>query len=235
MGNVLRDLRGATAAPDGAAYVTFSGVPYRGHALLRDAVLAVTRPEGSVLDAGCSSGYLSRVLVQAGRVVDGVELDPVAADEARAVCRRVVVGDLSALGADDLGGPYDTLLFGDTLEHLADPAATLQRLVRDVLAPRGHVVVSLPNVANWTIRAQLLLGRFAYRERGILDRTHLRFFTRRSAVELLQGAGLEVLDVKAAVPVPGITGVRLGRITHRAGNLLPGLLAYTFVITARRR
>ncbi len=93
------------------------------------------------------------------------------------------------------GRRFDLILFADVLEHVADPLAVLRRLL-GYLTDDGHVLVSLPNVAAWTVRLGLLAGRFDYRPSGILDDTHLRFFTRDSARRLLEDAGLDVLRVE---------------------------------------
>jgi SAM-dependent methyltransferase len=90
---------------------------------------------------------------------------------------------------------FDVILFADVLEHVADPLPVLQRLL-GYLAEDGQIIVSLPNVAAWTVRLGLLAGRFDYRPSGILDDTHLRFFTRESARRLLESAGLEVLRIE---------------------------------------
>ena len=103
-------------------------------------------------------------------------------------------GPRSAAPAPTPGRRFDLILFADVLEHVADPIAVLRRLL-GYLAEDGHVVVSLPNVAAWTVRLGLLAGRFDYRPSGILDDSHLRFFTRDSARRLLEGAGLEVLRI----------------------------------------
>src|SRR5207244_13572188 len=108
-------------APASPGYVQLRRQPYRGHQLLIDAVLRNSRPGDRVFDGGVSSGYLARELVDAGLVVDGVELDPVAAEEARQVCSTVVVGDLQHLDLSTLPR-YDVVLFGDTLEHPPAPA-----------------------------------------------------------------------------------------------------------------
>jgi 2-polyprenyl-3-methyl-5-hydroxy-6-metoxy-1,4-benzoquinol methylase len=184
-----------------------------------------------VFEGGVSSGYLAEALTEAGRIVDGAEIDADAAESARRVCETVIVGDLQHLAADALTHQYDVFLFGDTLEHLPDPAALLRRL-RPRLKSDGAVVVSVPNVANWAIRLSLLVGRFRYTDRGILDRTHLRFFTKRTLVELLEVSGYRVIELRASVPVPGVTARWLCWLAHRTGNLWPGLFAYTFVVTA---
>lgn len=218
-------------APADHSYVTLREVPYRGHWLVQQAVLDRTKPGDHVLDAGTSTGYLARQLVAAGRRVDGAELDPVAARAAGQVCDSVWVGDLARLDPAELPRDYDVILFADTLEHLPDPPAVLRRL-RTRLAPGGQLVVSLPNIANWAIRLSLLAGRFRYTERGILDRTHLRFYTKRTAVDMIEQAGFRVTSVAGSIPVPLVKTPFLCRLAHRIGNLRPSFFAYTFVITA---
>jgi 2-polyprenyl-3-methyl-5-hydroxy-6-metoxy-1,4-benzoquinol methylase len=212
-------------------YVALSEVPYRGHWLVERAVLDLTRPGDRILDAGVSSGYLARRFVDAGRRVDGAELDPAAAAEAAKVCENVWVGDLQQLDPAELPGSYDLILFADTLEHLPDPPAVLRRL-RERLNPGGTLLVSLPNVANWAIRLSLLAGRFRYTDRGILDRTHLRFYTKVGAVAMLGEAGFRVTDVTGSIPVPLVKAPSICRLAHRVGNVRPSLFAYTFLITA---
>ncbi len=224
----------AAAAPPG--YVPLQAIPFRGHHLLARAVVDATPDAGTVFEGGVSTGYFARLLVRRGLTVDGFELDPDAAEQARTVCRSVWTGDLSTFDLDAViaDHSYDTLVFGDTLEHLPDPAATLRRLAPK-LVPGGSLVLSIPNVANWGIRLSLLSGRFPYRDRGILDRTHLRFYTKASLAEMVSSAGFEVASIIGSVPVPGLTSPAACRVAHRLGNLRPGLFAYTFILAARRR
>lgn len=223
----------ASEAP--AGYVPLQATPYRGHHLLAEALLDRIPDSATVFEAGVSSGYFARVLTTNGHTVDGFDIDPDMAEAARSVCRQVWVGDLGRFDIDGLfaDGAYDAVVFGDTLEHLPDPGAVLTAL-RPKLRPGGWLVVSVPNVANWAIRLQLLAGRFTYRDRGILDRTHLRFYTRRTLVDLLASSGYTVDSVTASVPVPGLHGERGCRVAHRVGNLAPGLFGYTFVVAAQR-
>jgi 2-polyprenyl-3-methyl-5-hydroxy-6-metoxy-1,4-benzoquinol methylase len=221
----------APALPD-QGYVKLQEIPYRGHWLVEQAVLRHTKPGDAIFEGGVSSGYLARRFVDAGRRVDGAEIDPQAAGQAMEVCGRVWVGDLSQLDVGQLESNYQLLLFADTLEHLPDPPAVLRRL-KTRLDPAGTLVVSLPNVANWAIRLGLLAGRFRYTDRGILDRTHLRFYTQKTAVQMLAEGGFEVVDLVASVPVPLLKSPRLCRLAHAIGNLRPSLFAYTLVITAR--
>jgi 2-polyprenyl-3-methyl-5-hydroxy-6-metoxy-1,4-benzoquinol methylase len=225
------DLLQAAAQPDPTGYVHLQTIPYRAHHLLATAVLERVGAGGYVLEGGVSSGYFARVLTAAGIVVDGHELDPTAAARARQVCRHVWVGDLQQVDPAELAGPYDVLLFGDTLEHVPDPAAVLRGL-RPVLRDDGALVISVPNFANWAVRLQVLSGRFRYRDRGILDRTHLRFYTRKTLVEMVESAGFRVERVVGAIPVPGVRTPALCRLTHRIGNLRSSLFAYNFVVTA---
>lgn len=222
----------AAADADADGYVHLQTIPYRSHHLLAQAVLDVTRPGDRVLEFGVSSGYFASVLVGAGLRVDGHDLDPVAAERARAVCGEVHVGDLQTFDVDQLDGAYDVLLFGDTLEHVPDPPAVLRRL-RTRLAPGGALIISIPNIANWAIRLGLLAGRFDYTDRGIMDRTHLRFYTRRSLLEMLGEAGFDVERLVVSVPVPLVTDESIGRLAHRIGNLWPTLLGHGFIVTAR--
>ena len=222
----------ASADADAQGYVHLQTIPYRGHHLLVKAVLEATTPGDRVFEGGVSSGYFASVLVRAGLRVDGHELDPEVAERARQVCEHVYVGDLSTFDPDELEGVYDVLLFGDTLEHLPDPAAVLRRL-RTKLRPGGALIISVPNIANWLVRLSLLAGRFNYADRGIMDRTHLRFYTVRTVAEMLGDAGFEVESLVGSIPVPGITGPRAGRLTHRLGNLRPSLAAYGLIVTAR--
>ncbi len=154
----------------------------------------------SVLEVGCSTGYFTKAMVARGCNVVGLEIDPNAAKEAEQWAERVVVGDIDD---EDIWGyvkdeSFDVVVLGDVLEHLRDPLASLRHAVRK-LKPSGFVVTSLPNIAHGDIRMSLLLGRFQYRDVGLLDRTHIHFFTLDSMRELMKEAGLIVADTKRVV------------------------------------
>lgn len=151
-----------------------------------------------------------------------------------------MTGDL----LDGIAGPwreaFDVVVAGDILEHLPRPEALLEK-VRPLLAPGGTVLASLPNVANVTVRAALLAGRFPYAERGILDRTHLRFYTRASARALFAASGYRVaweaataMPVELAVPAlgrPPLAGAARGTASLLA-RVWPTLFGYQFVLEA---
>jgi|HigsolmetaAR201D_1030396.scaffolds.fasta_scaffold05123_7 methionine biosynthesis protein MetW len=202
------------------------------HRLALDAV-----PDGArVLDVGCATGYLAAELARRGCEVIGVEVDPEAAEQARSACARVVVGDLDSAELRSeveraTEGGVDVVLCADVLEHLRDPWATLAWL-RTLIRPGGRAVVSLPNVAHWTVRRALLRGRFDYADHGLLDRTHLRFFTRASARELAERAGFTVVSEQpTSAPLP--LESRIPALRRLRGPLLrrrPELLALQFVL-----
>jgi 2-polyprenyl-3-methyl-5-hydroxy-6-metoxy-1,4-benzoquinol methylase len=192
-----------------------------------------------VLDVGCSTGYLGRVLAERGCVVDGVEIDPEAAQLAREHLHAVIEIDLDNedLAQSFPGSQYDCIVMADVLEHLANPAAVLESAI-SLLAPQGEVVISVPNVAHGSVRLALLQGRWDYRDTGLLDRTHRRFFTRESILDLVREAGLAVAELRSTAVDPLSSEVEVDR-----GSLPPVLVGwvraqedsfnYQFVIRAR--
>ena len=208
-------------------YVPLNERPLGGHAMLLELV-----PDGSrVLDVGCSSGYLARPLVERGCTVVGIELDESAAEAAREVCEEVLVGDAETMELPFPPASFDVVLCGDLIEHLREPQAFLER-VRPLLRDGGRLVLTTPNVANWSIRAGLLVGRWRYTDRGILDRTHAHLFTRKTLVETLSAAGYRVVELDFTVPVPVIGTPLVERAAHAVGRLRPSLVAYQFVVAA---
>ena len=109
------------------------------------------------------------------------------------MCEDVLVGDVESMELPFAPASFDVVLCGDLVEHLRDPGATLARL-RAFLRPAGRLVLTTPNVANWAMRLSLLVGRWTYTDRGILDRTHTHLFTRKTLVETIEGAGYRVLE-----------------------------------------
>ncbi len=175
------------------------------------------------------------------RYLAGVELDREAALEGAPFFDETVVGDLFTGVSHPFRERFDVIVAGDVLEHLPRPEELLAAL-KPLLAAGGTLLVSLPNVANVTVRAALLFGRFAYAPRGILDRTHLRFFTRASGRALLEENGYRVLsDDPTAMPLelavaalghpPLAAPVRAA--AHAAARLWPTLFGYQFVYEAR--
>lgn len=150
-----------------------------------------------VLDVGCATGYLAEALVTRGCTVSGLEVDEAAGEEARPFLERLVIGDIESINLAEAFGEerFDVVVFGDVLEHLRDPLAALRK-ARTVLADRGSVVASIPNIAHGSVRLALMAGRFDYQPLGLLDSTHIRFFTRASIDALFREAGMVPIDVR---------------------------------------
>ena len=160
-------------------------------------VVALVPDGANVLEVGCATGYMSEVLRgRRGCAVTGIEIDSGAAAEAAGRCDRIIVGDAEELDFDELFQPeeFDVALFADVLEHLRDPEGVLRR-VRPFLREEGAIVASIPNVAHGSVRLALLAGDFRYNETGLLDETHLRFFTRTSIQELFERSGYAVVEM----------------------------------------
>jgi 2-polyprenyl-3-methyl-5-hydroxy-6-metoxy-1,4-benzoquinol methylase len=149
-----------------------------------------------VLELGPATGYMSRAFTDRDCTVVGIELDPEMAQRAKDHAERVIVGDLDTLDLDaELGEErFDVVVAADVLEHLRDPLRALDRL-RRFLLPDGYFVISVPNVAHGSVRLSLLTGHFDYSKVGLLDSTHLRFFTRESFERLLDEAELGLAEL----------------------------------------
>jgi methionine biosynthesis protein MetW len=189
-------------------------------------------PRGArVLELGCSTGYISRVLIeQKGCSVTGAEFDANAAQEARAAGLTVLQGSLEdpAFRAS-IEGVFDIVIAADVLEHLANPEVVLAHF-RQWLAPNGRAILAVPNVACWEIRRGLFFrGEFRYQESGIMDRTHLHFFTWETFHELLTEQRYRVLETMTEmqqIPLVGPVSnrrppTRITRLRQRRKNSKP--------------
>jgi 2-polyprenyl-3-methyl-5-hydroxy-6-metoxy-1,4-benzoquinol methylase len=214
------------------------GAKYLGVDAIASPVVPFIGPDEHVLDLGCSTGWQARLFVERGCTVVGIEVDVEAASRATAWCERVVVCDLDTadLGAELGADRFDVVAAGDVLEHLRDPVRALRSL-RSVLRSGGRVVASIPNVAHGSVRLALLTGAFPYEESGLLDRTHLRFFTVSSLRDLFESAGYTI-DVLERVEMPIDQGT-----PYDASALPPGIedtvaampeaTTFQFVVVAR--
>ena len=189
----------------------------------RKTVLDRIRPGARVLEIGAHGGHFSKLLSDRGCELSVVEVDSEAAVRAKQVVSDVIVGDiedprvLSRLN----GRKYDFVLFMHVLEHLVDPWRVLKRC-RALVNTGGAVMALLPNVGSWRIRKELFFkGTFEYADVGILDRTHLRFFTLHSGRELFEQSGYRVITLQvldASVPLEvrlrACFGARIGKFWH---------------------
>lgn len=200
-------------------------------------------PQGArVLELGCAAGAMSRLLRERcqARIV-GMDQDASALQQAAAYCERVLVADLDqpqSLAAL-AGEQFDVVTLADVLEHLKHPEALLRQLP-SLLATGGQVLLSVPNIAHASIRLALLLGQFDYTDTGILDATHLRFYTAASLQHLLQQAGYQVEelaytwhDLPDTVIASHLEVVGLQSSPQALAHLhAPEAVAYQFIVVA---
>ena len=196
---------------------------------------------GKLLDLGAAGGELGEAVRGHFQRTFGFEYQVDCIADLRERFDQVVVTDLEKLKR--LPGSVDAIVCADVIEHLRDAPALL-RLIREGLAPGGYLFVSVPNIANITVRIGLLFGIFEYRERGILDNTHLRFYTMRTIRRDLENAGFRVIAVRgSSIPIRLIVGrftpdfiLRAGeRILSILTRLWLSLFAYQIVVVASRK
>ena len=165
----------------------------------RDIEPLLPRRAGRVLEVGCGGGGTLAWIKESGRArwVVGIELFADAAAVARTKLDELYEGDVDQHIGELTPGSFDLILCLDVLEHLVDPWATLKRL-QSLLRPGGKLIASLPNIRHYSVILPLLLtGKWRYETAGIMDRTHLRFFSRETAIDLLQQAGLQLADERS--------------------------------------
>jgi len=196
-----------------------------------DALAFLVGPLGRVLDLGCGEGVNAAILWSLGAThLAGVELDPGFAEAARDRYDEVVTASVPE-GLTWPAESFDTVLCYDLLEHLYDPWHTLRR-VRPLLRPGGRLHISIPNARNRDVWLPLIArGSFDYQPAGVMDVTHIRFFTRRDAVAMVDATGFEVLSVDHAPP--GSRKRRLG--CALTANRAMDFLAHQWYLLARPR
>ncbi len=184
-----------------------------------------------VLDVGCSEGLLSKRMNQNNCTIVGIELDTEAGLRAKSFCKKVIMGDVESIHLNpEYLNYFDVIVFADILEHLKDPLEVLKTF-KNYLNDEGYIVISVPNIANWKIRLQLLFGNFEYSEYGILDSGHLRFFNEKSAKKLVNDAGFEISEFDLSVGDVN----KFSKMFHSIGMIRPNLLAFQFLIIARKK
>ena len=192
----------------------------------------------SILEIGCGVGNTGRYLKEhLEAFVAGVELNSVAAEKARAVLDDVVTGNIEKLQLEYEPDSFDVILCGDVLEHLIEPLQVLKKL-KKFLKPTGKLVASIPNVQFFGVVHHLTEGNWTYQDEGILDRTHLRFFTYPEIVKMFEEAGFQMGVVEETLDPQyesyrksGQTSLKIGRVTIE--DLTPEELRRFFVFQYR--
>lgn len=193
--------------------------------------LLPTDRESSILEIGCGSGGTARAVRAAGKAgrYVGIELFAEAAEAARDCLDTLIVGDVERIDLSAAGTGFDALIMSEVVEHFSDPWATIARLA-PLLRPGAAVFASSPNVAHWQVIRDLLRGRFDYADAGVMDRTHLRWFTPAGYRALFEGAGFTV-DVVRPISNPRW---RARLIDRMSGGRLSHLFMMQMMVIGRR-
>ena len=210
----------------------FKPSPYSSHGRILQMVEG--RPPMRILDVGCGPGWLSKALTAAGHTVVGVDIAASCGVHER--MDTFITADLSEGIPEEVGGDFDLVLAADIIEHLSDPA----RLLNDMASrmhSHGSIIASVPNISHWYPRFRIAAGRFDYDQRGVLDATHLRFFTRRRFLRVAQEAGLEHVAFRhTGLPLDALGVSQSKVVTATIGNvdrllvsIWPTMFAYQFV------
>jgi predicted TPR repeat methyltransferase len=220
---------------------TFKDFEGSSHRILIDLIDRHARGRGTLLDLGAAGGELGSALREKFDRSIGFEYNVDCVGTLKNAFDQVIVADLEAVRK--LPSGVDAIVLADVIEHLRSPDSVL-KLVRESLAQNGRAFISVPNIANITVRLGLLFGVFEYRDRGILDHTHLRFYTMRTIRKQIEGAGFRIVAVRgSSVPIRLIIGsvtpepiLRIGeRMLTWVTRLWRGLFAYQIILVAERR
>jgi 2-polyprenyl-3-methyl-5-hydroxy-6-metoxy-1,4-benzoquinol methylase len=219
---------------------TFKDFEGSSHRILIDLIRRHSPHGGTLLDLGAAGGELGDALREHFERTIGFEYNVDCVGQLDGRFDQVVVADLERVKKLPRA---DAIVLADVLEHLRNPPAAL-RLVREALANDGRVFISVPNIANITVRFGLLFGIFEYRDRGILDATHLRFYTKRTIRREIENAGFRIITMTgSSIPVRLIIGrftpeplLRFGEwLLAKITRLWRALFAYQIILVAEKR
>ncbi len=182
-----------------------------------------------VLDVGCGCGATGQYLKNHLRVkeVIGIEINPEMAQQAKTILDRVIIGDVQQIELPFAQHYFDCIVCADVLEHLYDPWSVLIKL-KNHLKDAGCLLLSVPNVQHWSMIARLLAGKWDYQNEGILDSTHIRFFTKKSLRGLIQRAGLQIEKIS------GVMGKGTHLINFFTLGLLSNFLSFRYFVLTRK-
>ena len=184
-----------------------------------------------ILEIGCASGKLGSLLRKNGRakLLVGVELNEAAANQAKNIFDKVYVGDFENMEIED-ERDFDYVLCGDVLEHLKNPWAAVKK-INNLLKPGGQLIAISPNIRFWEILFDLaVMGNWEYQSAGILDDTHLRFFTKKTFVKMFLECGMDIK--KKEMVIPGKKKKFFNKVTF---NILEEFLGYQIMVIAQKR
>lgn len=220
---------------------TFKDFEGSSHRILMGLIARHAKRGGTLLDLGAAGGELGSAVRDHFSRTLGFEYNVDCLSDLCGRFDQAVIADLETIKR--LPGDIDAIVLADVLEHLRNPARALA-LVREALNEDGRVFISVPNIANITVRLGLLLGIFEYRDRGILDHTHLRFYTKRTIRQEIERAGFRILETSgSSVPIRLIIGrftpepiLRAGeRVLTIVTRLWRALFAYQIILVAEKK
>lgn len=195
-----------------------------------------------VLEVGCASGSQTRFLKEALACrVTGIEIDKLAAEDARPYCENLIIGNIENLDlSTQLGDKrFDVITFADVLEHLYEPAEALRK-IRPFFKKDGYLIASIPNIAHAAVCWELAHGRFDYQKYGLLDNTHIRFFTKKNVVKLFDEAGYKITSWDRVSKLPKETEFNVHCGTDEGQTFLdwieknnPEANTYQFIVKAQ--
>ncbi len=177
-----------------------------------------------ILDIGCATGYLGKLLKHRNNYVVGVDISEAAVRQAKKVLDHAYALDIETEMLPK-SMTFDLIIMTEVIEHLFQPKDSLKKLLRH-LKPNGRVFLSTPNFLYWGNRLQFLLGHFSYSAQGVFDESHIHFFTYTTIRKLLEDLGLNIVEENH------IVGGRIGRFL---AVFFPGAFASHFILLARKR
>jgi len=184
----------------------------------------------TLLDVGCGGGELAQPLARERQAIDGADISLKRLGERRSLYRNLWELDIEDPSVPISFGDYSALIFADVLEHLQDPEKLLHRMSKQI-NDNATLIVSLPNVAFLENRLGLLRGRWEYQDVGILDRTHLHFYTLKTARELIESSGFKI--EKTVAEVPALSNPVKQKIFTQAAACWPEMFAIGWAFKAK--
>jgi 2-polyprenyl-3-methyl-5-hydroxy-6-metoxy-1,4-benzoquinol methylase len=206
-------------------------------------LLAFVGHDKKVLEIGCASGIQSKILRDVFRCnVVGIEINPIAAEQAKHYCDQLIVGDIESMGLRERLGDkkFDVILMADVLEHLKRPDIILDKLKTFLNDESSYIVISVPNIVHASVVYQMMQGIFNYSDFGLLDDTHIRFFSKYGITELLNKTGFDVIELRRVLCDPTQSEIKIDINSIDDYNIMTYLLSqnqeslvYQYVIKAK--
>jgi methionine biosynthesis protein MetW len=201
---------------------------------VNEVILKYINSGQKILDVGCGTGDLGEIIKRKGNYVVGIDISEKAVEIAKTKLDEVILLDVEQEIPDLPTNYFDIIIFADVLEHLYDPLKVLVNF-KIFLKDQGNLIVCVPNVANWKIRKDLFLwGKFEYQKQGILDETHIRFFTLKTLKEMVQNTSYNILAIDWCVSAFPIIHARFPKFRKSVCKLWPTVFAQQFVVVAEK-